>query len=98
MQNSGMIIGGADGPTEIFIAGELGMSWLNVFGLILVVLLLIPNIIYAFKVKKRENKCTNRFMNILEQIENYNADEIEQIDFRSGYPESFRCYRTETIY
>lgn len=71
MQNSGMIIGGADGPTEIFVAGELGMSWLNVFGLILVVLLLIPNIIYAFKVKNRENKCTNRFMNILEQIGRY---------------------------
>lgn len=71
MQNSISIIGGADGPTSIFLAGKLGMSWLNAFGLVLVVLLLIPNIIYAVKVKNRENKCTNKFMNILEQIGRY---------------------------
>ena len=43
------IIGGADGPTSIFLAEKTG--WLNIFGLILVVLLLIPNIIYAIKNK-----------------------------------------------
>ena len=26
------IIGGSDGPTDVFIAGKLGMDWLNVFG------------------------------------------------------------------
>lgn len=65
------IIGGADGPTSVFVGGENGISWLNVFGLILVVLLLIPNIIYAIRVKDQENRCTNRVMNSLEQIGRY---------------------------
>ena len=65
------IIGGADGPTAVFIAGKLGLDWLNVFGLILVILLLIPNIVYAVKVKDQKNLCTNKFMNILEQIGRY---------------------------
>ena len=65
------IIGGSDGPTAVFIAGKLGMDWLNVFGLIFVILLLIPNIIYAIKVKDKKNLCTNKFMNILEQIGRY---------------------------
>ena len=65
------IIGGSDGPTAVFIAGKLGMDWLNVFGLIFVILLLIPNIVYAIKFKGKKNLCTNKFMNILEQIGRY---------------------------
>ena len=65
------IIGGSDGTTAVFIAGKLGMDWLNVFGLILVILLLIPNIVYAIKFKDQKNLCTNKFMNILEQIGRY---------------------------
>ena len=65
------IIGGSDGSTAVFIAGKLGMNWLNVFGLILVILLLIPNIVYAIKFKGKKNLCTNKFMNILEQIGRY---------------------------
>ena len=65
------IIGGADGPTYVFLAGELGMKWLNIFGLIFVVLILIPNIVYAVKNKDHQNLCTNRFMNVVEQIGRY---------------------------
>ena len=65
------IIGGADGPTFIFLAGELNMGWLNVFGLIMVILLMIPNIVYAVKYRNQSNKCTNKLMNILEQIGRY---------------------------
>lgn len=65
------IIGGADGPTTIFLAGELGSSWLNTIGLILMVLIMIPNIIYGIKFKDVENKCTNKTMNIVEQIGRY---------------------------
>ena len=65
------MIGSSDGPTAVFIAGKLGVDWLNVFGLILVILLLIPNIVYAIKVKDQKNLCTNKFMNILEQIGRY---------------------------
>lgn len=63
------VIGGADGPTSVFIAGNF--SWLNLWGLILVVLLLIPNILYAIKVKNHENKCANPWMNAMEQIGRY---------------------------
>ena len=65
------IIGGADGPTAIFLTGEAGFGWLNLFGLILVVLLLIPNIIYAVKTKNQPNRCTNKVMNLLEQVGRY---------------------------
>ena len=71
MNNSISIIGGADGPTSIFLGGSLGISWLNIFGLILVVLLLVPNIIYAVTEKNQENKCTNKLMNLVEQIGRY---------------------------
>lgn len=65
------VISGADGPASIFLAGKLGMGWLNVFGLIIVILLLIPNIIYAVKYPNQRNKCTSKIMNILEQIGRY---------------------------
>lgn len=71
MPDSISIIGGADGPTSVFLAGKLGMNWLNILGLIFVVLLLIPNIIYAIKVKNQKNKCSNKFMNVTEQIGRY---------------------------
>lgn len=45
-------ISSSDGPTSIFLAGELGMGWLSLMGLIIVALLLLPNII--FTVKKQE--------------------------------------------
>ena len=41
------IIGGADGPTSVFVAGKLGMNWLSTFGLVLVILLLIPNTYFS---------------------------------------------------
>ena len=46
MNSSISVIGGSDGPTSIFLAGKIGTNWLNIFGLIIVALLLIPNIIY----------------------------------------------------
>ena len=73
MNNSISIIGGADGPTSIFLGGRIGISWLNIFGLLLMILLLVPNIIYAVKEKNQENKCTNKFMNLVEQIGRYGS-------------------------
>lgn len=61
----------ADGPTSIFLAGKWNMGWLNVFGLIIVILLLIPNMVYAANYRDVANKCTNKVMNILEQIGRY---------------------------
>ena len=61
------IIGGADGPTAIFISGKTGANWFNLYGLILVLLLLLPNILYAIKADHRQNPCSCRFLNVLEQ-------------------------------
>ena len=63
------IIGGADGPTSVFITSS--MSWLNWFGLIIIALMMIPNIVYALRNRDSENKCTNRFVNVAEQIGRY---------------------------
>lgn len=63
--------GGADGPTSIFLAGKLGISWLNLFGLMILVFLMIPNIIYAVKFHGSDNRSRNRTMNLLEQIGRY---------------------------
>ncbi len=47
------------------------MNWINSFGLVIVILLLLPNVIFAMKNKVTENKCRNKFMNSIEQIGRY---------------------------
>ena len=46
-------------------------GWINVFGAVIVVLMLIPNIVYALKNKDKKNDCTNQLMNVIEQIGRY---------------------------
>ena len=46
-------------------------GWINGFGAGVVLLMLIPNIIYAIKNKGEKNLCTNRFMNGIEQVGRY---------------------------
>ena len=46
-------------------------GWINIFGAIIVILMLIPNIVFAIKNKDEKNLCTSRFMNIAEQIGRY---------------------------
>ena len=46
-------------------------GWINVFGAVIVILMLIPNIVYAIKNKNEKNLCPNRFMNIIEQVGRY---------------------------
>lgn len=63
------IIGGADGPTSVFVTS--GMGWLNLFGLIIVALMMVPNILYAVRHRDAQNRCTSRLANISEQIGRY---------------------------
>ncbi len=49
------------------------MDWINLYGLIIVILLLLPNIIYALKNKDAENKCKNKIMNLIEQLGRYGS-------------------------
>lgn len=46
-------------------------GWINVFGAAIVLLMMIPNIIYAIRNRGGKNQCTNRLMNVLEQIGRY---------------------------
>lgn len=73
------IIGGADGPTAIFVTST--HHWFSLTGLILVLLILAPNIVYAIKHPHSENRCTSRLMNILEQIGRYGCILLTVFDF-----------------
>ena len=46
-------------------------GWINLFGGIIVILMLLPNIVYAIKNKDERNLCDNRTMNLLEQVGRY---------------------------
>ena len=48
-------------------------GWINVFGAIIVILMLIPNIVYAIKNKNEKNLCTNRLLNVIEQVGRYSC-------------------------
>ena len=50
---------------------SMEFGWINVFGTIIVVTMLIPNIIYGIKNKSVENKYKNNLVNVLEQIGRY---------------------------
>ena len=49
------VIGSADGPTHIILASQYGLSWMNFFGFGIVILMLLPNMIYAVKYRGLEN-------------------------------------------
>lgn len=44
------------------------MDWLNIFGLVTLICMLIPNAIYGIKVKNAVNRCDNRAVNVSEQV------------------------------
>lgn len=46
-------------------------GWNNLFGAAIVVIMLIPNLIFARKHTGQKNLCTNRAMNLMEQIGRY---------------------------
>ncbi|MCR5324453.1 MAG: hypothetical protein K6E85_14435 [Lachnospiraceae bacterium] len=46
-------------------------GWINLFGAAIVILMLIPNIIYAVRNKDEKKLCTDRLMNIIEQVGRY---------------------------
>ena len=52
------ILGGADGQTVIFLVGKTEPGWINGFGLLLILLLLFPNIIYAVKFHSGKHRNT----------------------------------------
>ncbi len=47
------------------------MGWFNYYGLIIMIIIMIPNIIYSIKHKNSENLYVNKTVEILEQIGRY---------------------------
>ena len=46
-------------------------NWINLYGGIVVALMLIPNIIFAIKKKEQKPNKSKRIINIIEQISRY---------------------------
>lgn len=46
-------------------------NWINIFGVIIVVLMLIPNVIFAVKCKEKQTNKTGKAVTIIEQIGRY---------------------------
>jgi len=46
-------------------------GWISLFGAVIVIVMMIPNIVYAFRNKDEKNLCTNKVMNLIEQIGRY---------------------------
>lgn len=44
------------------------MQWLNTYGLTIMVIIMVPNIIFAIKEKNLKSKYHNKFIEIIEQI------------------------------
>lgn len=65
---NGSIIGGADGPTTVFLAGSSDISRINIFGLIFVVLMLIPGIICAIKLKNMRTENNNKILYLMDKL------------------------------
>lgn len=48
------------------------MGWFNIYGMIFIIVIMIPNIIFAFKCKYGfNNKYNNKIIEIIEQIDRY---------------------------
>lgn len=48
-------------------------NWINLFNAVIIVLMLIPNIIYAIKNKNKSPKTDNKTLSIVEQIGRYSC-------------------------
>ena len=46
-------------------------GWISVFGAVIVILMLIPNIVYALRNPGEKNNCMSKIMNAIEQIGRY---------------------------
>ncbi|MGL4876007.1 MAG: hypothetical protein ACRC30_15320 [Clostridium sp.] len=52
------------------------MNWLNVYGLIIMIVIMIPNIIFAIKEQNFESKYNNKIVEIIEQIGRFGSMEL----------------------
>ncbi len=46
-------------------------GWINLFGAVIVIVMLVPNAVYALRNRDQKNNCTNKVMNAVEQVGRY---------------------------
>lgn len=46
-------------------------GWINIFGLAILIIIMVPNVFYAIRFRNAQNRCSNKLMNIIEQIGRY---------------------------
>lgn len=78
------------------------MNWINVWGIAIIVIILIPNIAYAISHKGQKNLCKNKLMNIIEQVGRYACIIFMIFDVgKDGFgfysPEAFGVYLVGNI-
>ena len=44
------------------------MDWLNIYGLVIMIIIMIPNIVFAMREKNFESKYKNKLIEVIEQI------------------------------
>lgn len=49
------------------------MDWLNIYGLVIMIIIMIPNIVFAMREKNFESKYHNKFIETIEQIGRYGS-------------------------
>ena len=72
-------------------------GWINLFQAVILLLMLLPNIIYALRNKSEANRCPNRAMNAAEQIGRYGCIILTVLPlgvgkFGFGSPEAILIY------
>ena len=48
--------------------GDRYMDWLNIYGLVIMIIIMIPNIVFAMREKNFESKYNNKLIEVIEQI------------------------------
>ena len=79
-------------------------SWINGWGAMIVIIMLVPNIIFGIKNPYLENKCENVIMNTIEQVGRYTSMIlmivpvlVEKFDFKSVFEMIFYIVVTSSL-
>lgn len=60
----------------------MSFGWINIFSAAIVVLILLPNLLFAWKYRSAENKCGNKLLLIAEQLGRYASMLFMIVGFR----------------
>lgn len=65
------ILGDFDARSCIYLASTAWGGWISIYGVIILIVLLIPNILYSYRFRDSKNLCKYKWLNVIEQIGRY---------------------------